>query len=271
MPPAVYASACVPLYHGTITNDNHMPRWFSDSPFRHSIRLACVTIAAAIRIQLTRVIMLSVEYIAGFFDGEGGVNIAGNKVSGERENTRGETRTINHIRWMLRVYVCNNHVDVLRQIQEVVGGTIQKTGGKTPNRKPSYRLILCGKYSQRFLALVRPYVVVKARQVDIGIAFGESLDSSKPEPGHRRQIAAPEIQERRQELYQELIRINSRGTAEPKPGTLSLPVRQPKTVQCKHCDTMVEIRKPSSRRPRFNGVCRPCYIARYIGRHNRSS
>lgn len=105
--------------------------------------------------------MVSLEYIAGFFDGEGTVLIQ-----------KASPKSHSGARYWLVISIYNTHRGVMDEIQKVVGGhVIFHAGGS--QRKAHYRLALYTRQAYHFLKAVQPYLVVKREQADIAIAFAE--------------------------------------------------------------------------------------------------
>ncbi len=108
--------------------------------------------------QLTR---LNIDYIAGFFDGEGCINIS---KSG------------------LRVVFTNNRKDILREIQfyfsdilEVsskIGVVGKKVRKKEDNAKTEcYQLVYWSKNAEDVIALLKPYLRIKKREAELALRF----------------------------------------------------------------------------------------------------
>jgi hypothetical protein len=95
-------------------------------------------------------------YIAGFFDGEGSVNVYFRKAHNGRRYGR------------LTARLSQNDPAVLRWVQEVTGlGTVhvgQHTSLHKPN--PNHMWVVVCEEARRFLPLVRPFLIVKAAAVD---------------------------------------------------------------------------------------------------------
>lgn len=102
-------------------------------------------------------VRMGAEYVAGFFDGEGCVNIT----------TRGKGR-----QFVLRVMIANTDYDFLHKIQTAYGGTLSRRRhaiGK--NWKPFCCLTWTSNAAADFLEQIRPKVLLKAAQVDLGLQF----------------------------------------------------------------------------------------------------
>lgn len=109
------------------------------------------------------------RYIAGFFDGEGCVHIteAGSYKSGKPHLT-------------VKVQIANTNTEILRDIQQVVGGTVSTSLSaiqKASNRQyPCYKLSLTAHTDvKKFIEVVGPFVRVKARQVESLRRYAETM------------------------------------------------------------------------------------------------
>lgn len=105
--------------------------------------------------------MVSLEYVAGFFDGEGTVLIQ-----------KASAKSHSGARYWLVISLYNTHKGVMDKIQKVIGGhVIFHAGGAV--RKQHYRLALYTRQAYHLLKSLLPYLVVKKKQAEIAIAFAE--------------------------------------------------------------------------------------------------
>jgi len=102
---------------------------------------------------------LSDEYIAGFFDGEGSIYIS-NLTLG----------------YSLRVQIGQNDIRPLKCIQRKFGGGIYSNGKKSKG----YTLTLCGNSTIPLLKAIKPFVLVKRKQVFLALRHLKTL---RPHPG----------------------------------------------------------------------------------------
>jgi len=102
--------------------------------------------------------MLSLDYLAGLFDGEGCINISHRGVS------RGTART------MLRVSLGNTHGALLDAIQQQHGGLIRTLKGRN---KPVYVLVWSDLKAENFLRVIRDRLVIKRAEADLAIEYRE--------------------------------------------------------------------------------------------------
>jgi hypothetical protein len=99
--------------------------------------------------------LISDEYIAGFFDGEGCINIT---VVGAAKQVA------------LRVYITNSNKEVLTAIKDKYGGTISAIQHKI-NWKISYLLTFHGIIAEKFLRAIGLSLIVKREQVKLAFEF----------------------------------------------------------------------------------------------------
>lgn len=94
---------------------------------------------------------LSIEYLAGFFDGEGCINIYA------RNNGR---------QFRIRLMLANTHVGVLREIQAHFGGSIMSPQmPKSEKHKPRYQLVWRGNNAVELLREMEPFSIVKIDEI----------------------------------------------------------------------------------------------------------
>jgi len=111
--------------------------------------------------------MISAEYAAGFFDGEGCVTMM----------TVGKNREMK-----LRVQIANTEEMILRALQASFGGAVNMRSDKRhPNRKACGQLVFCGGDAERFLRSIQPHVRVKKGQVVLALEFLEFCNTPKSE------------------------------------------------------------------------------------------
>jgi hypothetical protein len=98
-------------------------------------------------------------YLAGIFDGEGTLTFG--------------------TAFVLRACVANTNLEVLELLQKAYGGSIHVLL-KHADRKQAYQWYLeAWEPVKLFLQGVRPYCIVKRRQVLFGLAYCETFDSQE--------------------------------------------------------------------------------------------
>jgi hypothetical protein len=102
---------------------------------------------------------ISAEYLAGFFDGEGCINIA----------VRGRAKQV-----VLRIMLVNTDYEFLKEVQSEYGGRLSRRQHKAkPHWKPFCCVTWTNNHAARFLGVLAPYLRVKRKQVDLAIEFLE--------------------------------------------------------------------------------------------------
>ncbi len=110
-------------------------------------------------------IELDLAYVAGFFDGEGNINIK-------------KGRNKNILKYSLSVVITNTDQPVIEYIQSLLGGVLHTTKfySNPVKRKERYDLIWCSTSAQRVLKLLLPYLRVKETQAKLAVTFQDMLE-----------------------------------------------------------------------------------------------
>ena len=116
---------------------------------------------------------LSIEYIAGFFDGEGSVGIYRNKLA-KKTGYGGEN-------WRLSVNVGNVDPIVVRYLKERYGGSLflYERSKKMKNRQDAWYWMATGNGAAAFLREILPYSLVKKQQIELALEY----QAQKLKPG----------------------------------------------------------------------------------------
>lgn len=114
-----------------------------------------------------------ISYIAGFFDGEGNINIY--KIDTDN-NTNVQQRKCP--KYELTVAIYNTDKEIMDWLHSVFGGYLQVRNSKnTTNHKQewkeSYTQKLTSNQALEFLNLVYPYLRVKKKQAEVAMKFQE--------------------------------------------------------------------------------------------------
>ena len=107
---------------------------------------------------------IDVRYLAGFFDGEGCIQLV-NRVTKE-----GKQRS------NMSVVITQANLDILHDIELRYKGSIYELK-KTPNK--CWQLVLSASNALEFLQDVVPYLIIKKEQALLAIEFQEHLSSNK--------------------------------------------------------------------------------------------
>jgi len=135
------------------------------------------------------------SWLAALWDGEGSIGIL------KTRTTDRPTR-----RFAANVGVYNTHLGLMERVSHLLGGHVfQKESRANGNHRAVYRLHVKARLILPFLKAIRPYLIIKAKQADLVIAFREALEASplRTSPSH-------ELFERQ---HQECVALNRRGTA----------------------------------------------------------
>jgi hypothetical protein len=99
--------------------------------------------------------MISAQYAAGFFDGEGCVNCATNRGGSP----------------FVRILIVNTNLEVLERFKETWGGDINKNYKSKEHWKQAYTWRLSHTSAGLFLEEILPYLIVKKKQSELAIEF----------------------------------------------------------------------------------------------------
>jgi hypothetical protein len=97
--------------------------------------------------------MVSIEYAAGFFDGEGCVNCSTNK-SGSP---------------FIRTLVVNTNIEILEMFKQRWGGDINANYRPKAHWKQAYTWRLSHSAAGLFLKDIQPFLVIKAKQCELAL------------------------------------------------------------------------------------------------------
>lgn len=107
---------------------------------------------------------ITCAWAAGFFDGEGSVNIA--------RNMQHSTGKLYHV---LAAEVAQVDPRPLLELKERWGGIIVSRDPSTPNAKFSFRWQIRSAGAEAFLRDIRPWARVKGEEIDIAMAFRQTF------------------------------------------------------------------------------------------------
>ena len=152
---------------------------------------------------------LSPQYVAGFFDGEGCVNIT----------VRGKARQV-----ALRVMIVNTEPMILALLHAQYGGQLPgpRQAGEE-HWKPFRQLVLTGRKAIGFLEHIEPFVILKKPQIELALEFWRFQQKPRRERcdiitgqhdyGGVRVVRKPETVERELEFKEKMHVLNKKGTA----------------------------------------------------------
>jgi len=148
--------------------------------------------------------MLSPQYIAGLFDGEGSIHIEKNLAKpGSKIWRRGYRNNC----YRLVVAIVNRNLRVLRMLKEEFGGTIMiHKSGFSKKSLPAYQWRITDNRALKFLETIKPYVIIKEPQVKLGITFQKHKNSWKEQRTY--QLSAEELNAR-ERMRQKMHLLNN--------------------------------------------------------------
>lgn len=133
---------------------------------------------------------LKLAWIAGFFDGEGHCGM---------QSTLTKYGYVYH----LNVTIINTNLETLKLIQNLLGlGFIESKNVYNPKHKTGYHLDFPMHHLGKFLEAIQPYVITKARQIELVLEYYKEL---------RGKALNDEISDRRKKIYHEISALNQRG------------------------------------------------------------
>ena len=110
--------------------------------------------------------LISAEYLAGYFDGEGCIQVQVSKKS----------KCYN-----LQIAISSTDYEPLKSIHDMFGGCfifIQRNN-KNSKWQDIWRWSVVSKDAYRFLLAIQPYVIIKKKEIDLAIEFHEYLQATK--------------------------------------------------------------------------------------------
>lgn len=131
-------------------------------------------------------------YLAGLFDGEGGVTAARSKQG-----------------FYPRTYMGTVEERVMRWVRKQLGGTLTRRVFKASyNRRPMWYVIWTHKDDvRRVLTLLLPWLKIKRRVAEAGVELAGLIQDA----AHKRQVRA-ETRRKRKMLHDRIKRLNGRVT-----------------------------------------------------------
>lgn len=126
----------------------------------------------------------SLEYLAGFFDGEGYIGVVHESVNK---------------RYALRVTVFNNDPAGPAMFVEVFGGKVQQRK-QNGQRIESWFWLLHGRFAKKFIEVIEPHLVLKKAEAQLALQF-PIMDGG--------QRTSEEIKQRQREIYERLQEIKT--------------------------------------------------------------
>lgn len=139
-----------------------------------------------------------IPYIAGIIDGEGTIRINKCQIAGYRQDS-----------YHLSMSCGMTYEGVPKLLKEILGGSYRMERGVF-DWKPLWRWNLTGRIQvYAGLRMIIPFLLVKQEQAKLGIRFCEGWVN--PKRNHRLWVIDPKQLLWREEMYQEMRKLNARG------------------------------------------------------------
>ena len=148
----------------------------------------------------------SIEYLAGFLDGEGSLMINKVKPSGSQNP-----------QYRARIAIANTCRTVLEDLQREYGGILFSNPRAKPGWKNLHQLIWTGGMAARRLPMVSSHLRLKRRQAVVLGGFLHHCRSTLHEPRGPRGRYPPNVIAQREAFYRKLQSLNARGLPEAQP------------------------------------------------------
>ncbi len=148
--------------------------------------------------------MVSVEYLAGFIDGEGSLILW--------RRPRGQS-----VEYTSRIYLANTNLRILVEIQRDFGGKLVESLHANPHWKRQFSLRWASATAERLLLLVGPYLRVKSKQAAAVLSFSQHRKSAKRDAVQQGRPLLPEDLKIREAFYWRLRALNAKGMPRPWP------------------------------------------------------
>ncbi len=132
---------------------------------------------------------LELAYFAGFFDGEGCVNIW-------------RARKTNS--YQVRVVISSTNKGIMEKFQGKFGGSISTIVSVQGNNKPFWIWKISGTDVTKFLVMIQPYSILKNEQIKIGLRLRKMIEEKRKT---RKDVLV------KKELKNMMHKLNKRGVA----------------------------------------------------------
>lgn len=140
---------------------------------------------------------LTIQYIAGFFDGEGSINIYQTKKGVKKDR----------IGYQLSIYVHNTNEKIIRIFEKKFGGYVNIRKRETNKWKTGYDWKLSANQALKFLQDLIPFLILKKEQAKVAIEMQE-LQKSKQ---HQFAKTDKVVEDFYELCYQKMRLLNKKG------------------------------------------------------------
>lgn len=140
-------------------------------------------------------------YLAGVVDGEGCIGI---------NKTRNKSVRHKHPYYQVRLRIAMTTEEPIKSIESWCGGIVSLTKRKG-SHKPIYEWFLLNDKAITVLKIIKPYLKVKQKQVEVAINFRDYYHTHS---GFGRAETPIEVSIIREEYFQQMKQLNKRGVDE---------------------------------------------------------
>ena|SRR3990167_6965356 len=149
--------------------------------------------------------IISLQYLAGFVDGEGWIGVYRAIPNGLQQKSA---------RYTLEVGIGQTlkGQELFDYLEETYGGYVSFYQPKTKNAKAQCKYVVTGDNALRLLEKIEPYLILKKEQANICIRFQrEKSGLNKKFNNFRGKLVPPHITKKRESYYQALKLLNFKG------------------------------------------------------------
>lgn len=138
-------------------------------------------------------------WVAGFSDGEAYIGVEKRKPRGQHKSPE----------YLPTIEIANTNQGVVKFLRDLFGGRVQPDLKRKPSEKQAYKWAIHSKQAVHVLKELCPYLRLKQKQVELVLELAEGIGHFY---GNHQRLPDAEIM-RREEIYQKVKVLNSRGSA----------------------------------------------------------
>ena len=146
------------------------------------------------------------SYLAGLYDGEGYIGII--RADQSQHSPRHKSPS-----YRLCVQLSNTNKDMIDWVRDKIGGLQYYTRFENVRHKPCYHLHASSKNAVNLLEAIKPYIIAKQKQLELGLELQRTVDIYRKEnprnkffPGQP--LSQAEI-DKRELIYQKMRELNN--------------------------------------------------------------
>ena len=144
-----------------------------------------------------------IAYLAGVIDSDGCIAIT----KARKTALMRRTQRIVNPRYVLRITITNTSMKLMDWLVENFGGTLRRKGRAKVIHKVAYDWIYDNGKAIFILELIKPFLIVKQKQAELGISFIENWEYPKGGQGSRVPVAEVERREKCWKAMRELNQV----------------------------------------------------------------